>query len=205
MTVKLSVVWPNLLNLTSFFQIWQLFLESLVRASDQNIFDRQGILMQILLVSGFNVVLFTSKHTVTNISVHRTSADERCSHRHSSPESTCACSRYRSRLDNFQMTRPRNSQQTIRGTVIRSKRGGTSTATKINVKQRDSKRFYTTTVFLTHLTISDIATNEVDIHTWRTRTTVQNSWFFRLSECCESCFRLSCWVLGTTQYMDHFM
>ena len=33
--------------------------------------------MQILLVAGLNIVLFTSKHTVTNMSVYRSSADER--------------------------------------------------------------------------------------------------------------------------------
>ena len=38
----------------------------MVRASDQSIIDRQGILMQILLVAGLKIVLFTSKHTVTN-------------------------------------------------------------------------------------------------------------------------------------------
>ena len=50
----------------------------LVRASDQSIIDRQGILMQMLLVAGLNIVLFTSKHTVTNImSIHMPNADER--------------------------------------------------------------------------------------------------------------------------------
>ena len=33
--------------------------------------------MQILLVAGFNVVLFTSKHSTNIMSVHRPSADER--------------------------------------------------------------------------------------------------------------------------------
>ena len=34
--------------------------------------------MQLLLVAGLKIVLFTSKHTVTNfMSVHRPSADER--------------------------------------------------------------------------------------------------------------------------------
>ena len=33
----------------------------LVRASDQSTIDRQGILMQILLVAGLKIVLFTSK------------------------------------------------------------------------------------------------------------------------------------------------
>ena len=50
----------------------------LVRASDQSIIDRQGILMQILLVAGLKIVLFTSKHTVTNfMSVHRLGVDKR--------------------------------------------------------------------------------------------------------------------------------
>ena len=49
-----------------------------VRASDQSIIDRQGLLMQMLLVDGLKIVLFTSKRTVTNfMSVHRTSADKR--------------------------------------------------------------------------------------------------------------------------------
>ena len=38
-----------------------------VRASDQNIIDRQSLLMQILLVACLNIVLFRSKDTVTNI------------------------------------------------------------------------------------------------------------------------------------------
>ena len=65
---------------------------SLVRSSDQSIIDRKGLLMQILLVVGLKIVLFTSKYTVTNfyecsrwtvhidcsrILVHRLSADER--------------------------------------------------------------------------------------------------------------------------------
>ena len=50
---------------------------TLVRASVQIIY-RQGILMQILLVVGSKIVLFTSKHTVANImSVHRPSVDKR--------------------------------------------------------------------------------------------------------------------------------
>ena len=78
--------------------------------------------------------------------VHRSSADERLLPSDTRPhEPTCANSRYRSRLDHFLVARLRNSQQTIQGTVIRSNRGGTSTVTKINVKQRDKKRFYTTT------------------------------------------------------------
>ena len=40
---------------------------TLVRASDQNIIDRQGLLMQILLVAGFNIVLFTSMRTQLQI------------------------------------------------------------------------------------------------------------------------------------------
>ena len=57
---------------------FQFLLQYLVTASDQRIIDRQCILMQILLVAGFNIVLFTSKHTVTNMtSVHRPSAEER--------------------------------------------------------------------------------------------------------------------------------
>ena len=55
------------------------------------------------------------------------------SHRHSSLETTCVHSRYRSRL----VTRAGNSQQTIRGTVIRSNRGDKSTATK---NKRKTKR-----------------------------------------------------------------
>ena len=55
-----------------------LILLLLVRASDQNIIDRQGILTQILLVAGSKIVLLKSKHTVTNImNVHRFSGDER--------------------------------------------------------------------------------------------------------------------------------
>ena len=69
-----------------------------------------------------------------------------CSHRHSSPESTCVYSPY------CYCSPPDHSQQTIRGTLIRSNRGSTSTATKINVKQRDEKGFtlqqYVTTIFL---------------------------------------------------------
>ena len=51
--------------------LWQFYLHSvpthMVGAFDQSIIDWQGILMQILLVSGLKIVLFTSKHTVTNI------------------------------------------------------------------------------------------------------------------------------------------
>ena len=39
---------------------------NLVRASDQSIIYRLGILMQILLAAGLKIVLFTSKHIVTN-------------------------------------------------------------------------------------------------------------------------------------------
>ena len=45
----------------------------MVGAFDQSIIDRQGILMQILLVAGLKIVLFTTKHTVTNFM----SVDER--------------------------------------------------------------------------------------------------------------------------------
>ena len=51
---------------------------TVIRPSDQSIIDRQDILMQILLVAGLNIILFTSKHIVTIItSVHNPSADER--------------------------------------------------------------------------------------------------------------------------------
>ena len=76
------------------------------------------------------------------MSVHGPSADERLLPPATrSLEPICANSRYRSRLDHFRVTRSRNSQKTIRGTVIRSNRGDTSTATKINVKQRDKEGF----------------------------------------------------------------
>ena len=39
----------------------------LVRISDQSIIDRQDILMQILLDTSLKIVLFTSKHTITNV------------------------------------------------------------------------------------------------------------------------------------------
>ena len=72
------------------------------------------------------------------MSVHRSSTDERLVSTDIHPqEPTCVNSRYRSRLDHFLVTRSRNSQQTIQGTVIRSNRGGTSTATK---KKRKTKR-----------------------------------------------------------------
>ena len=74
------------------------------------------------------------------MSVHRPSADERLLPTDIRPlELICANPRYRPRLDHFLVTRSRNSQQTIQGTVIRSNQGDTSTATKINVKQRDKK------------------------------------------------------------------
>ena len=94
----------------------------LVRVSDQSIINPQDTLMQILLVACFNIVLFTITHTVTNImSAHRPSADERLRSPTLVP---------RSRLVRLLVTRPRNSQQTIRRTVIRGNRGGTSTAKK---------------------------------------------------------------------------
>ena len=98
--------------------------EVLVRASDQSIIDRQGIPMQILLVAGLKIVLVTSKDTVTNfMSAHRPTADERLLPPDTRPQKpTCPNSRYRSRLDHLLVTRPRNSQQTIQGTVIRSNR-----------------------------------------------------------------------------------
>ena len=65
------------------------------------------------------------------MSVHRPSADELLVPIDTRPqEPTCANSRYRTRLDHLLVTRSRNSQQTIQGTVIRNKRGVTSTATK---------------------------------------------------------------------------
>ena len=43
-----------------------------VWASDQSIIDPRDIPMQILLVAGLKIALFTSKHSVTNfMSVHR--------------------------------------------------------------------------------------------------------------------------------------
>ena len=77
-----------------------------------------------------------------------------CSHWHSSPESTCVYSRYRSRLDHFLTTRLRNSQQTIRGTVIRGTVIRSNRYKKINVKQGD----YTTT--------KQIKTNNWMYRTW---------------------------------------
>ena len=80
------------------------------------------------------------------MSDYRLSADERLLSSTLVPRiDLCEFSRYRSRLDHLLVTRPRNSQQTIQGTVFRSNRDGTSTATKIHVKHRDKKRFYTTT------------------------------------------------------------
>ena len=68
---------------------------------------------------------------------------------------TCVYSRYRSRLDHLLVTRPRNSQQTIRGTVIRSNRGGTSTATENKRKTRHKKVFTPqTTLAITTFTFS---------------------------------------------------
>ena len=68
--------------------------------------------------------------------VHRSSADERLVPNDTRPqEPTCVNSRYRSRLDRFLVTRSRNSQQTIQGTVIRA------LLQIINVKQSDKKGF----------------------------------------------------------------
>ena len=76
------------------------------------------------------------------MSAHRPSADEQLLLTDTRPqEPICANSRCRSRLDLFLVTQSRNSQQAIQGTVIRSDCGGTSTATKINVKQRDKRGF----------------------------------------------------------------
>ena len=74
---------------------------------------------------------------VTNImSVHRPSGDERLVFIDTNlPEPTCANSRYRSRLDHFLVTK---SSTSLQGTVIRSNRGGTSTATK---NKRKTKRY----------------------------------------------------------------
>ena len=81
--------------------------------------------MQILLVAGLKIVLFTSKHTVTNImSVHKPSADVRL-------------------LPSTLVPR-----QTIQGTVIRSNRRRYGDRYKINAKQRDKKGFTTTTTVL---------------------------------------------------------
>ena len=79
-------------------------------ASDQSIIDRQSILIQILLAAGLKIVLFTSKHTVTNfMSVHRPSTEKRLPLTGTRPqESTCANSRYRPRLDHLLVTRSRN-------------------------------------------------------------------------------------------------
>ena len=54
-------------------------VEALVRASDQNITDRQGLVMQILLVAGLKIVLFTSEHTVTNVVSVRGANNDTCS------------------------------------------------------------------------------------------------------------------------------
>ena len=114
----------------------------MVRASDQSVIDRQGILVKISLVAGSKIVLFTSKHSHKFYEY----SQAECFPPTLVPRPTCANSRYHSRLDHSLATRPRNSQQTIRGTVIRSNRGGTSTATKNKRKTWDEKRFYATTV-----------------------------------------------------------
>ena len=72
----------------------------MIRASGQSIIDRQGIPMQILLVAGLNIVLFTSKHTVTNFmsvlgGLYKTILYDTCSPR----IDFCEFSRYRFRLD----------------------------------------------------------------------------------------------------------
>ena len=73
----------------------------LVKAS-----DRQGTLMQILLVVDLNIVLFASKTQLQILWAFKSRwLTNDCSHRHSSPESTCANSRYLSRLDNLLVKR----------------------------------------------------------------------------------------------------
>ena len=102
-----------------------------VRASDQHIIDRQGLQMQMYLL--LVLILFYSQAStrlqILWVFTGRGLTND-CSYRHSSPESTCANSCYRSRPDHLRVTRARNPQQTIQGTVIRGNRGGTSTAAK---------------------------------------------------------------------------
>ena len=70
----------------------------LVKASDQSIINRQSILMQILLVSGLKIVLFTTEHTVTNfMSIHRRTTVPRIY--------LCEFSCYRLQLDNLLVMR----------------------------------------------------------------------------------------------------
>ena len=60
-SVKFNLIFrklPHRLHVSTFI--------SVVRASNQSIIDRQGILMQISHVVGLKIVLFRSKHTVTN-------------------------------------------------------------------------------------------------------------------------------------------
>ena len=97
--------------------------------------------MQILLVAGFNIVPFTSKHTATNI----TSANERLLSTTLVPSiDLCALA-----LSLSSRPFPGDAAQGITtndsGNRDSSNRGGTSTATKNKRKTRDKERFYTTT------------------------------------------------------------
>ena len=116
----------------------------MVGVSDQSIIDREGILMQILLVAALKIVLFASKHAVANlmsvrgalykttvtIPVHRLSVYERLllptlvpridlcvfALSFSARPSTCE------KLVKTIVSPYRNSQQTIHGTVVRRNR-----------------------------------------------------------------------------------
>ena len=108
----------NVLNFYYSFILGQLFfcIEPLVRAFDQNIIDRQGLLMHVLM-------LFYSQAS-TELQILRVLTGpvltNDCSPSTLVPRIPFVYSRYRSRPDHSLATRPRNSQQTIRGTVIRS-------------------------------------------------------------------------------------
>ena len=91
-----------------------------------------------LLVTGFNIVLFTS--TQLQILRGRVLSND-FSHRHSSSESTCVNPRYGSRLDHFLVTRSKEFTTNDSGNRDSSNRGVTSTATKTNVKQEMKKGF----------------------------------------------------------------
>ena len=82
-----------------------------VRTSDQSIIDRQGILMQILLVAGSKMSVRGElyKSTVLRYLFTGWVLANDCFHRHSSQEPTCANSRNRSRLNHLLTMRPRNS------------------------------------------------------------------------------------------------
>ena len=98
--------------------------------------------MQILPVAGFNIVLFTSKHTATNItSVHRSSADERLLSPTLVPPNRLGRTRVIALVSTISWSRgPRNSQQTIQGTAIRATAAVRAPLQKMNAKQ-DIKRF----------------------------------------------------------------